>query len=1642
MSSPTANEAAVREPVRSIIAPMPIDKIVGQPSNSTVNVLKQQLAKIAAAVKTTSWGGRHGHLALALNDAEYQTVTNVPTLTTTRLVRPPVVPANLANNTTLTHRTRIMADHNLECQEFWKQESVDAIIVDKIVREAADAAHVRRTRRRLHRLRAQTIKTILEHLRTEWCVVTTLEKKQASAAFHFARELDKQQKLCRDIGTPAPDATKVQYYVEGMYSSDMFDDKEMQAWELKPSADKTWDSAKTHFVTLYKSKEKFNAERIARTGGYDSSNIFINTGSIGSTSLGTLSSNNHQTILEYTNSLETALEHTQEHAAALTTTQDHRLKQLETQQQELLSQTTKFMALLTAQQSIPTPGTTTGGQQRTARRNTRSTTAKSPRYCNSCKKSNVYHEDNACFALEKNKDKRPQWYLAKMFETLNYWNPLAASSHDTRRVRFTLPPHHRTTNSKQWRLACTNKPTHTIHPLKLTDTINIHSTATHMSPRTIKEGINNGSIPSAVSDTGATSTAGTLHDPFIHSKTRSTKIFMLPTGTTTAATIQAQLLLNVRPPANTVDIVPNLHQTLLSGSKFADANYTAVYDKHEVNFYDSANINITERAVLTGYRCPRTGLWRIPLRPITVNENTDTLILDSKCGLQSTQPRYHVPTPTHIQEHLQASLQCNTDHILNVYELPSIEQSIQYLHAAAGFPTKSTWLAAIRKGNYSTWPLITVKNVHKHFPQSEETQQGHMRNQRQGTRSTKQALPQAEPHTPLPQLHDIFIRTYDTHSTLYTDQTGKFPHLSSQGNRYQMILYHVDSNSIWAEPTKNKAEGELILARNRALQRMKDCGIQPTREVLDNEISAAYKLAIAASGMTYQLVPPDDHRHNIAEKAIQTWKDHFIAAISGTDAKFPSTFGANYYHKWNANSVFYGNPMLTPTFPPIRISTAIMTTMHTLSSPSAWKPLSTTNPTAANFLHNTAPKGMSSAHPTSTTAAGKYGHQLHAPPYITNPSVTPADAIIAAAANLSHLLTNNLQAHHNNKTKTPLPRVSAPPTSPAYNTRSCAHTITHETILHLLHNTQTPLTPRNAATRQFPRDALSAILDTDTGELLEYRHLIKNPKYCTIWKNAYGKELGRLAQGIPGTAKGTNTIVFLAYNEIPPQRRKDVTYGRIVANYRAEKEDPYRIRLTVGSNRITYPGDCGTPTADMLTTKILLNSVISTKGARFMTIDIKGFYLNTPMVRPEYMRLKLSSIPDHIIKLYKLDKLVTTDGYVYVLIQKGMYGLPQAGIIAQQLLEKSWPSKATGKVPSHLVSGNTTGAPSPSLCVLTTSVSNMLASNMHITFYKLSTNTTKRHKTGRQYLGLTIAWDYTLQQVQLSMPGYCKKAGHRFHHPVPIKPQHQPYPHTPRTYRAKQQFVDTADDSALLSNTDKTFIQEVIGVFLYYARAVDCTMLPALGSLATQQSAPTQNTMSKVHQFLDYAMTHPDAMITYRASTMILAVHSDASYLSETKARSRAGGHFFLSEDDPSPRSNGTILTLAQIIKPVMSSAAEAELGALYINAWETIPQRHLLNELGHPQPPTPIQIDNSTAFGMVTNIIQPKRTKAMDMHFHWLRCRENQKQFRTYWRAGTTNLADYVTKHLPPSIIKLFATYTSRHLQNFSTYDTRHTTY
>ena len=172
--------------------------------------------------------------------------------------------------------------------------------------------------------------------------------------------------------------------------------------------------------------------------------------------------------------------------------------------------------------------------------------------------------------------------------------------------------------------------------------------------------------------------------------------------------------------------------------------------------------------------------------------------------------------------------------------------------------------------------------------------------------------------------------------------------------------------------------------------------------------------------------------------------------------------------------------------------------------------------------------------------------------------------------------------------------------------------------------------------------------------------------------------------------------------------------------------------------------------------------------------------------------------------------------------------------------------------------------------------------------------------------------------------------------------------------------------------------------------------------------------MNHTLQLLDYLATQEDAVLTYHASNMILATHSDASYLSEPKARSRAGSHFFLSSNADIPPNNGAILNIAHIIKHVMASATEAELAALFITAREAVYIRIILHELGHAQPATPLQTDNAMADAVINGKIQPKRTKAMDMRFHWLRDRECQQQFRIYWRPGKSNYADYWTKHHP----------------------------
>ena len=175
---------------------------------------------------------------------------------------------------------------------------------------------------------------------------------------------------------------------------------------------------------------------------------------------------------------------------------------------------------------------------------------------------------------------------------------------------------------------------------------------------------------------------------------------------------------------------------------------------------------------------------------------------------------------------------------------------------------------------------------------------------------------------------------------------------------------------------------------------------------------------------------------------------------------------------------------------------------------------------------------------------------------------------------------------------------------------------------------------------------------------------------------------------------------------------------------------------------------------------------------------------------------------------------------------------------------------------------------------------------------------------GKRYVGLTLDWDYTLRQVHLSMPNYVPDALKLFKRLQPRRLQNTPHASATVIYGAKQQFAKEEIEEDELDASGKLFVQQVLGTFLYYGRAVDSTMLVALGSIATDQARPTKTTLEKVEQFLDYAASQDYAVVSYHASDMVMAVHSDASYLSESKARSRAGGHFFMANDHEFPSNN------------------------------------------------------------------------------------------------------------------------------------------
>ena len=1000
-----------------------------------------------------------------------------------------------------------------------------------------------------------------------------------------------------------------------------------------------------------------------------------------------------------------------------------------------------------------------------------------------------------------------------------------------------------------------------------------------------------------------------------------------------------------------------------------------------------------------------------------------------------------------------------------------IKKAIQFLHAACFSPCISTWCNAIDNGFFKSWPILTSKRVRQclEMPPS-ATIKGHMTQERQNLRSTSKmnfAINEKQIEKPS---HDCFIKieTIDKSELSYSDQTGRFPLRSTRNHQYIFVLFDTASNHIFAEPIKNRTSKEISKAYSKIYYTLRKAGISSKLHILDNESSKDFTELLKQNHGKIQFVPPNAHRRNVAERAIRTFKAHFIAGLSSAHPSFPlnlwdrlipqAQMTLNMMRKSNINEKLSAYEQVfgtydynsTPIAPP-----GTQSLLHLKNNQrGTWAPKAINawyiGPCMSHYRCLNFYVPSTAGERVSDTA------QLY-PTMVETPTWTQIDEIIDAATALTAALQPTFKSNltstlklaqyralrqladifstsfvpsQNTNNEYQAPRVEIKSNIPNQN-RYVPETFPKNQDLPPQHahpplanhsNTKKTLHMGNFLKTIYlhekyglPKSYCNAIIDPVSGKSMEYRHLIKNKHTRKIWNNSFANELGRLANGVGNRIKGTNTIKFIPRNKVPLGRK--VTYGKIVVDFRPLKTEPNRTRLTVGGDKVDYPGIVRTDTADIVTAKLLLNSIVSTSRARCCILDIKDFYLNNKLPRYEFMRMPIALIPQEIIQEYHLQNIVSNDGYIYMQIEKGMYGLPQAGKIANQELETHL--APFGYHPCPRTPGLWRHKTRPiSFALVVDDFAIKYVGQEHKN-HLLKALESKYKVTiddqATQFCGISLTWDYRKRQVTLAMPDYIPKLLHKLQY-KPKTPEHNPHTYKPPSYGKTIQYVEQPDTSPLLPPQRKKRIQQIVGSLLYYARAVDNTILMAVNDLGSQQANATESTERQAHKLLNYLATHPNAAITFKPSDMVLRIHSDASYLSAPNSRSRAGGYFYMSIPDHLQDAptflNAPVHVECKIMKNVLASATEAEIGALFLNCQQAEMLRTTLAELGHPQQKTTIITDNLTANNIINGTAKQRRTKAMDMRYNWIVDRQTRQHFLVSWQPGKENWADYFTKH------------------------------
>jgi hypothetical protein len=469
-----------------------------------------------------------------------------------------------------------------------------------------------------------------------------------------------------------------------------------------------------------------------------------------------------------------------------------------------------------------------------------------------------------------------------------------------------------------------------------------------------------------------------------------------------------------------------------------------------------------------------------------------------------------------------------------------------------------------------------------------------------------------------------------------------------------------------------------------------------------------------------------------------------------------------------------------------------------------------------------------------------------------------------------------------------------------------------------------------------------------------------------------------------------------------------------------------RVRGTAGGDRL--PSSCppSTNTASLTAFNCILNAVVS-ENAVFGSLDLVDFYLGTPLLSPQFIKIFVDSYPPEVLSSLSLLPFIKVDSsgkrYCLFRIDKTMYGLKEAGQLSNRRLVSLLSSFGFIETSTPCLFRHLTRPISFVLVVDDFGVKYHSKVDFDFLVSALSSlYQVKAHPVASQFLGLALHHDTVARTIALSYPGYVDALLLRLR-PLGVKAALTPAVYVPPTYGSRlPQSPNTTDASPPASPAQRLELQIAIGYLLYYGRCVDGRILPATCALASLQAHATSLTMLALDRLLGYLSVHRTGVKVIRPSSMILQIMSDASYLSRPNAGSVAGDFHHLGIPDDPTFINAPISIASTRIPVVCSSVQEAEWAGTFAAARTAITERQTLSDLGYPQPPTLLHCDNEVAVGIANKAVKAKLSKACDMRLHWLIDRVSQGQFRVEHLRGRWNIADFFTKTLPLARHRFFA--------------------